>query len=53
LVEKLILLGLNHFVGTNIIIPDGLPRILSNFGPLALMIIGGIGSDQLKDKYID
>jgi len=25
----------------------------SNFLPLALMIIGGIGSDSLKDKYID
>jgi hypothetical protein len=39
-------------MGTNIIIPDGLPKILSNFLPLALMIIGGIGSDQLKNKYI-
>jgi transcriptional regulator with XRE-family HTH domain len=53
LVAKLILLGLNHFVGTNIVIPNGLPKILSNFLPLTLMIIGGIGSDQLKDKYID
>jgi transcriptional regulator with XRE-family HTH domain len=53
LVAKLIIIGLNHFVGTNIIIPDGLPKIISNFLPLALMIIGGIGSDQLKNKYID
>ncbi|NSL52801.1 helix-turn-helix domain-containing protein [Calidifontibacillus erzurumensis] len=53
LVIKLMILGLNYFVGTNFIIPDGLPKILSNFLPLAFMIIGGIGSDQLKNKYID
>ena len=50
---KLITAGLNYFVGTNITIPDGLPKMLSNFLPLALLIIGGTGSDQLKDKYID
>ena len=53
LIIKLITAGLNYFVGTNIIIPDGLPKMLSNFLPLALLIIGGTGSDQLKDKYID
>ena len=53
LVVKLIITGLNHFVGTNIIIPDGLPKIMSNLLPLALMIIGGAISDQLKNKYID
>ncbi|WP_066399893.1 helix-turn-helix domain-containing protein [Cytobacillus eiseniae] len=53
LVAKLIIIGLNHFVGTNIIIPEGLPKIISNFLPLALMIIGSIGSDQLKNKYMD
>ncbi|MBL4952265.1 helix-turn-helix transcriptional regulator [Neobacillus sp. OS1-32] len=53
LAAKLIIIGLNHFIGINIIIPDGLPKIISNFLPLALMVIGGIGSDQLKNKYID
>lgn len=53
LVAKLIIIGLNYFVGTNIIIPDGLPKVISNFLPLVLMIIGSIGSDQLKNKYID
>lgn len=53
LVIKLILFGLHHFVSTSIMIPEGVPKVISNFLPLALMIIGGIGSDQLKDKYID
>lgn len=53
LVAKLIIIGLNYLVGTNIIIPDGLPKVISNFLPLVLMIIGSIGSDQLKNKYID
>ena len=53
LAAKLIIFGLNYFVGTNIIIPDGLPKILSNFLPLALMVIAGAASDQLKNKYID
>jgi len=53
LIAKLIILGLNHFVSTNLIIPAGLPKILSNFLPLALMVIGGAGSDKLKKIYID
>lgn len=53
LVIKLIILGLHYFVSTSIMIPEGVPKVISNFLPLALMIIGGIGSDQLKDKYID
>ena len=53
LVVKLLTIGLNYFVGTNIIIPEGLPKVLSNFLPLALIIIGGASSDQLKNKYID
>ncbi|WP_453993072.1 helix-turn-helix domain-containing protein [Bacillus nitroreducens] len=51
LVIKLIILGLNNFVGTNITILEGLPKGVANFGPLALMVIGGIGTDQLKNKY--
>ncbi|MFD1427863.1 transcriptional regulator with XRE-family HTH domain [Kroppenstedtia sanguinis] len=50
---KLIILGLHHFVSTSIVIPEGIPKVLSNFLPLALMILGGVGSDQLKDKYMD
>lgn len=53
LVVKLIIIGLNYFAGMDIIIPEGLPKVLSNFLPLALMVIGGIGADQLKTKYID
>lgn len=52
LVCKLIIFGLNKFIGTDITILEGMPAI-SNFLPLALMVIGGIGSDNLKDKYVD
>ena len=48
LILKIIIITLNHFLGANILILEGLP----NFLPLILMVIGGIGSDQLKDKYI-
>jgi len=53
LVAKLIILGLNHFAGTDITILEGLPKVVPNFLPLFLMVIGGIGSGYLKDKYID
>ncbi|WP_285768466.1 helix-turn-helix transcriptional regulator [Peribacillus sp. SI8-4] len=51
LVSKLLVLGLNKFVGTDITLLKGMPAV-SNFLPLALMLIGGIGSDHLKDKYV-
>ncbi|GAA0608297.1 helix-turn-helix transcriptional regulator [Virgibacillus siamensis] len=53
LVVKLIIFGLHHFFGTAVMIPDGIPNIISNFLPLAFMIIGGIGSDQFKNNYVD
>ncbi|MEB2491067.1 helix-turn-helix transcriptional regulator [Peribacillus frigoritolerans] len=52
LVSKLIIFGLNKFAGTDITILKSMP-VVSNFLPLALMVIGGIGSDYLKDKYLD
>jgi hypothetical protein len=51
-VSKLIIFGLNKFAGTDITILESMP-VVSNFLPLALMVIGGIGSDYLKDKYVD
>lgn len=53
LLAKLLIFGLNYFVGTDIMILEGLPKGLVSFAPLALMVVGGIGSDQLKNKYID
>lgn len=53
LITKLIILGLNYFVGTEIMLLKTLPKFVSNFLPLILMVIGGIGSDQLKNKFID
>ncbi len=50
---KIIILGSNLFFYTNITILDGLPKVISNFLPLVLMIIGGTGSEQLKKKYAD
>lgn len=52
LVSKIIIIGLNYFFGTNILLLEGLPKLVTNFLPLILMVTGGIGSDQLKDKYI-
>jgi hypothetical protein len=51
LISKIVIIALNHFVGTNILILEGLPKVVTNFLPLILMVIGGIGSDKLKDKY--
>lgn len=51
LVLKLSIMALNYFVGTNILILEGLPKVVTNFLPLILMVVGGIGSDGLKDKY--
>jgi transcriptional regulator with XRE-family HTH domain len=52
LVSKLMILGLNKFGGTDINLLEGLPFV-TNFLPLILMVIGGIGSDKLKEKYIE
>lgn len=51
LVAKLIAFAINYFAGTDLLQMEGIPRLLANFGPLALMLIGGVGSDSLKDKY--
>ena len=52
LVLKIFIIGLNHFFGTNILILEGLPKLLVNSLPIIFMVVGGIGADQLKDKYI-
>ncbi|NQD65473.1 helix-turn-helix transcriptional regulator [Bacillus haikouensis] len=51
LASKLVIFGLNKFAGLEITILEGMP-LISNFLPLALMVIGGIGSDQLKNNYV-
>lgn len=51
LITKIVIIALNHFADTNILILEGLPKVIINFSPLILMVIGGIGSDKLKDKY--
>ena len=53
IVVKLIIFGLNYFVSTNIMILEELRTGVVSFAPLVLMVVGGIGSDQLKNKYID
>ncbi|WP_088043297.1 helix-turn-helix domain-containing protein [Bacillus sp. EAC] len=53
LVVKLIIFGLNKFVGADITILESLPNGLHNFLPLVLMVVGGVGSDTLGKKYID
>lgn len=52
LVIKISIFALNYFFGTNNLILEGSPKWVINFLPLILMVVGGIGSDQLKDKYV-
>lgn len=51
LLIKLAILIINKLL-TDIIVLNGLSSIVLNFLPLILMIIGRIGSDSLKNKYI-
>src|SRR5699024_8053308 len=54
LLVKLIILSLNYFTGTEILVSQGKSlKIISNFLPLVLMVIGGIVSYGLKKQYID
>lgn len=52
LVIKVIFIATNYFFNTNLLLLEGFSKFLTNFLPLILMVIGGVGSDQLKDKYI-
>lgn len=52
LVSKIIIFALNYFAGTNLLILEGLPKTFTSFAPLILMVIGGMGGDGLKNKYI-
>lgn len=53
LVSKFIILILSKLTHFEVVIPDGTPKIIINFLPLVLMLIGGIGSKQLKNKYVN
>jgi len=50
LLFKLAVFGLNKLAGMQIEFTREW-RLILNFVPLAFMIVGGIGSDQLKKKY--
>jgi transcriptional regulator with XRE-family HTH domain len=52
LTSKLLILALNKIAGMEITILEGMPFV-SNFLPLVLMVLGGIGSDQLKNNYVE
>lgn len=50
---KLLMLGLHYFISIDLMMLEGkLVKSIFNFLPLAMMLIGGIGSDSLKNKYI-
>lgn len=51
LLTKLVIIASNYFFKTDILMMEGIPRFITNFLPLFLMVVGGIGSDKLKDKY--
>lgn len=51
-INLLIVFGIGHFIGTDVL-EGKYSKLTANFVPIALMLIGGIGSDQLKNKYKD
>lgn len=54
ILAKLAMLAFNSLVGMDLWLMEGkMMRILANVVPIACMVIGGLGSDQLKTKYID
>lgn len=54
ILAKFAMLVLNSLVGMDLWIIEGkMMKILVNVVPIACMVIGGLGSDQLKTKYID
>lgn len=54
LVVKLVILGINYVIGLDIFVVEGKTlKIIANFLPLTLMLIGGIGSDSLKKQYLN
>src|SRR5699024_2729378 len=54
LLAKLLILVLNYFVGTTcLVIKEKSIKVIAKLLPIDMMIIGGIGSDSLKNKYID
>jgi transcriptional regulator with XRE-family HTH domain len=52
LASKLLILALNKIGGMEITLLEGMPFV-SNFLPLVLMVLSGIGSDQLKNNYVE
>ncbi|MGG2057728.1 helix-turn-helix transcriptional regulator [Lysinibacillus pakistanensis] len=53
-IKLLIVFGIGHFIGTDVLMLEGkYSKITANVVPIVLMLIGGIGSDQLKNKYKD
>lgn len=54
LLVKLITVGINYVSGLNMMVfEEKWLKVIANFLPLAMMLIGGFGSDYLKNKYID
>lgn len=49
LIIKIGFLGLNKFANTDLSLPGG--KFLWNFGPLLLMVGGGIGAGIVKERY--
>jgi len=49
LIIKIGYLGLNKFANTDLSLPGG--KFLWNFGPLLLMVGGGIGAGIVKERY--
>lgn len=54
LVGKIGIFVINYFAHTTFLVSEGQAlKIILNVLPIALMIIGGVGADTVKDKYVD
>lgn len=49
MISKIVVLGLNKLASLDIALPGG--SLIWNVIPLSLMVVGGIGSNILKEKY--
>lgn len=51
---KLLIPGMSYLLGVEFFVMEGRTfKIVANLIPIAMMVIGGFGSDSLKNKYVE
>lgn len=54
LLAKLLILGMSYLLGVEFFVMEGRTfKIMANVIPLVMMVVGGFGSDSLKNKYVE